>query len=100
MALPTYPSAKGHDMKTVAITAGRIMPQGFLLPSIPAIALPILGHVVFPGTKQVGRGVLSDADRVPPGPFRGLLVGPSTYTMPPSTQRVGGQYRVRVGDLT
>jgi hypothetical protein len=84
----------------VALTSGRIMPQGFLLPSLPAIALPILGHVVFPGTKQVGRGVLSDAERLAPGPFANRrLVGPSTYTRPATTSRVGGKWPVHVGNL-
>lgn len=86
-------------MQNVAITSGRIMPQGFLLPSIPAIALPLLGNVIFPGTKQTGRGVLSDSERTAPQPGR-HFVGPSTYTRQPTTNRVGGSWRVRVGNLT
>lgn len=83
---------------SVALTTGRIMPQGSFLPSIPAIALPILNRVVFPGTKQAGRGVLSDADRVAPQPARRLF-GPSTYTRPATTMRVGGKYPVHFGNL-
>lgn len=86
-------------MQNVAITSGRIMPQGFLLPSIPAIALPLLGNVVFPGTKRTGRGVMSDAERIAPQPSR-PLVGPSSYTRGATTSRVGGSWRVRVGNLT
>lgn len=86
-------------MQNVALTSGRIMPQGFLLPSIPAIALPLLGNVIFPGTKQTGRGVMTDAERVAPQPAR-RLVGPSTYTRGATTNRVGGSWRVRVGNLT
>lgn len=84
---------------SVAITSGRVMPQGSFLPSLPAIALPLLGRVVFPGTKQTGRGVLSDADRFAPQPSR-RIGGPTTYTRPASTIRVGGLFPVRVGNLT
>lgn len=83
---------------SVALTTGRIMPQGSFLPSIPAIALPILNRVVFPGTTQAGRGVLSDAERTAPQPARRLF-GPSSYTRGATTQRVGGKYPVHFGNL-
>jgi len=82
----------------VAITTGHIQPQGPFVPAIESPALPILNKVIFPGTTQAGRGVLSDLDRLPAPPKP--ISGPTTYTRAATTSRVGGKYPVRVGNLT
>lgn len=71
-------------------TAGRIMASPFL-PSLPAIALGDLGRVKFPPTTS--SGIITDADRDPRNPDnRQTVYGPSTYTKPPTPQRIGGPF--------
>lgn len=65
------------------------------LPFVPAIAEGDAGRVVFPGTTQAGRGLLSLADRLPDNPANTVRTnGPSTYTRQPDRHsiRVGGLY--------
>lgn len=71
------------------------------LPPVPNMALGDLGHVVFPGVRRNGEGLLTPADRDPRSPQNAHkpVTGDSTYTREATTQRVGGNFRPRVGDL-
>lgn len=65
------------------------------LPFVPAVADFDRGRVVFPGTTQAGRGLLTLADRNPNEPMNSTVTtGPSTYTRQPDAHsiRVGGLF--------
>lgn len=71
------------------------------LPPVPNVALGDYGQVKFPGVRRNGQGLLTAADRDPRSPQNAekILTGPTTYTRGPTTQRVGGNFPPRIGNL-
>lgn len=72
----------------------RVMSSPFL-PNVPALA-DEFGRVKFPATRSDGLLTLTDRD---PKANRPTVYGPTSYTKPPTAQRVGGPFRVRIGNL-